>query len=77
MSQEKLKECTICNECWFNIGLRHSVCRTCTAYDKNNNNNKLSLMSTANDMDPGDMLDELPALTLVEEMLIAKVHVQI
>jgi hypothetical protein len=35
------------------------------------------LMSAANDMDPGDMPDELPALTPVEEMLIARVHVQI
>ena len=56
------------------MNLKDDVCHACLLRDKNN----LTpfLMSVENDMDPGKLPSYLPELTQVEEMIIARSHVQ-
>jgi hypothetical protein len=60
------------------MGLRHGVCRNCSLQDRGNRGQPLMpfLMSTENNMDPGVVPSHLPKLTQVEEMVIARAHVQ-
>jgi hypothetical protein len=64
-----------CHEKWFNIQLnRAHACRRCVLKDKGK---EPFLMSDDNNMDPGEVPAHLPALSQVEEMLIARVHVHL
>jgi hypothetical protein len=56
------------------MGLRNEVCEECILRDKGSQTP--FLMSVENDMDPGEVPAYLPALTQVEEMIIARVYVQ-
>ena len=56
------------------MGLRHETCDACFLRDKGSQSP--FLMSGDNKMDPGDVPAHLPALTQVEEMIIAHSHVQ-
>jgi Domain of unknown function (DUF6570) len=56
------------------MGLRHEVCDACFLRDKSSQ--PPFLMSADNEMDPGEVPAYLPALTQVEEMIIARSHVQ-
>ena len=56
------------------MGLRNEVCKECILRDKGSQTP--FLMSAENDMDPGEVPAYLPALTQVEEMIIARAHVQ-
>ena len=55
------------------MSLRNEICDACFLRDKGSRSP--FLMSADNEMDPGDVLAYLPALTQVEEMIIARSHV--
>jgi hypothetical protein len=56
------------------MDLKSDVCHRCFNRDKGNK--RPFLMSVDNEMDPGELLAHLPELTQVEEMIIARSHVQ-
>lgn len=69
-----LETCDRCNECWFDMGIgQEGVCARCLWADEDQ---ETFLYGIENRMDPG-CLPDLPELTQVEEMLIARVHVLI
>jgi hypothetical protein len=70
----KMEYCLRCRERWFAMGLRNETCDACFLRDKGSQSP--FLMSVDNEMDPGEVPDHLPALTQVEEMIIARSHVQ-
>lgn len=51
------------------------VCYQCFLRDQHKRINEPRLMSVENDMDPGDIPNELPTLSMVEEMLVTRIHV--
>ena len=53
---------------------RDNVCHRCQLKDKDK---EPPLLSDANEMDPGEVPEHLPALSQVEEMLIARVHLHL
>lgn len=59
------------------MNIRENRCARC----RNKDNNKLvhepDFWTAENDLDPGEFPDNLPSLTQVEEMLIARVHVHV
>jgi ATP-dependent DNA helicase PIF1 len=74
MDQVQMETCRRCKERWFKMDLKLGVCHACFLRDKAN---KMPfLMSAENEMDPGELPAHLPALTQVEEMIIACSHVQ-
>ena len=56
------------------MDLKNDICHVCFLRDKGSQSP--FLMSTDNEMDLGEVLAHLPALTQVEEMIIACSHVQ-
>lgn len=56
------------------MDLKEEICHACFLRDKRNQ--VPFLMSIENEMDPGDVPACLPELTQVEEMIIARSHVQ-
>ena len=56
------------------MDLKGEVCHACFLRDKGSKTP--FLMSAENEMDPGDVPACLPELTQVEEMIIARSHVQ-
>ncbi|PVH68415.1 hypothetical protein DL98DRAFT_391768, partial [Cadophora sp. DSE1049] len=70
----RMKYCLRCRERWFSMGLRNETCNACFLRDKGSQSP--FLMSADNEMDPGEIPAHLPALTQVEEMIIARSHVQ-
>jgi hypothetical protein len=69
-----MEYCVRCRERWFAMGLRNETCDACFLRDKGSQSP--FLMSAENEMDPGEVPAHLPALTQVEEMIIARSHVQ-
>src|SRR5271156_1452116 len=74
MVQVKMESCSRCKERWFCMDLKNDVCHRCFNRDKGNKTP--FLMSADNKMDPGEVPAHLPELTQVEEMIIARSHVQ-
>jgi ATP-dependent DNA helicase PIF1 len=77
--EDTLETCNSCQERWFDMELQGGVCRRCQKDDAKRNTNVDSqqeprLFSDENFTDPGEMPVNLPPLTQVEEMLIARVH---
>jgi hypothetical protein len=56
------------------MSLKDEICHSCFVRDKRNQT--LFLMSVENHMDPGVLPAHLPVLTQIEEMIIARSHVQ-
>jgi hypothetical protein len=75
MARITMETCIRCKEQWFSVSmlLKHGICHTCTLRDKQNQTP--FLMSADNNMDPGEIPAHLPALSQVEEMIIARSHV--
>jgi hypothetical protein len=63
-----------CKERWFAMDLKGEVSHACFLRDKGKKTP--FLMSTENEMDPGELPTYLPELTQVEEIIIALSHVQ-
>jgi len=57
------------------MGISKGICIRCRRRDKNKAEDEPELFSKENLMDPGSVPEHLLALTQVEEMLIARVHV--
>jgi hypothetical protein len=70
-----METCSRCKARWFSMDLKDQVCHACFLRDKGSKTP--FLMSAENRMDPGELPAYLPALTQVEEMIIARSHVQI
>jgi len=70
----EMETCIRCKEQWFSMDLKDNVCHRCFNQDKGNKTP--FLMSAGNEMDPGDIPAYLPELTQIEEMIIARSHVQ-
>ena len=69
-----METCLRCRERWFEMDLKDGICHSCFLRDKRDQTP--FLMTAENEMDPGDMPAHLPELTQVEEMIIARSHVQ-
>ena len=69
-----METCLRCKERWFAMDLKGDVCHACLLRDRGNR--IPFLMSADNEMDPGELPAYLPELTQVEEMTIARSHVQ-
>ncbi|CAB4417166.1 unnamed protein product [Rhizophagus irregularis] len=67
MNKLEHKICPVCNKRFPSINLILGMCRRCYG-DKN----EIKKFSRANNMDPGDVPEELKNLTEIEEMLIAQ-----
>jgi len=74
MDKVKMEACIRCKERWFSMDLKDEICHACFLRDKGNKTP--FLMSADNEMDPGEVPAHLPELTQVEEMIIARSHVQ-
>jgi hypothetical protein len=74
MSTIKMEECSQCNARWFDMQLKDGICHSCLLKDKGGQT--LYFFSADNEMDPGIVPAHLPALTQIEEMVIARSHVQ-
>ena len=60
--------CPVCNECFPSIEFVQGECRRC-----HSEKGELKKFSRRNNMDPGEVPDELQGLTQIEEMLIAQI----
>ncbi|CAG8550720.1 12210_t:CDS:2 [Rhizophagus irregularis] len=67
MNKLEHKICPVCNEHFPSINLILGMCRRCYG-DKN----EIKKFSRANNMDPGDIPEELKDLTKIKEMLISQ-----
>jgi hypothetical protein len=74
MAAVEMETCGRCREHWFTMDLKDTVCHSCYLRDKGSQTP--FLMSVDNEMNPGDVPAHLPVLTQVEEMIIARSHVQ-
>ena len=78
-----METCSRCNVRWFQMGLATQgddigVCKPCIKDAKSLNNPTLPLLfSDANELDPGLVPEDLPILTGVEEIMIARVYVHL
>jgi hypothetical protein len=69
VSTIKMEKCTRCNAHWFDIQLKDGICHSCLLKDKGRQT--LYFFSADNEMDLGIVPAHLPALTQIEEMVIA------
>ncbi|KAJ5108911.1 hypothetical protein N7456_005586 [Penicillium angulare] len=75
LSKITMETCHRCNEQWFDLKIdRHGICARCQRVDKNQ---EIYLWEHQNEVQPSPMPPDLPDLTQVEEMLIARVHTYI
>lgn len=74
LRSENMEFCRRCRERWFSMNLKEGVCTRCETIDRKRTTNEPYMFSWTNKLDSGDM-PNLPELTQVEEMLIARVHV--
>ena len=74
LDEVRMETCSRCQERWFAMDLKDGICHSCFLRDKGNKTP--FLMSTENEMDPGELPTHLPELSQVEEMVIARSHVQ-
>lgn len=72
MDAQQMHYCERCKELWFDIKLSDGVCNRCHQKD---HGQSPYLYSHDNRMDPGDIPSDLPALTSIEELLIAPIHI--
>ncbi|KAI8404628.1 hypothetical protein FOFC_16123 [Fusarium oxysporum] len=75
LENDGMEHCACCQEIWFNMGLKDGICKRCIAKDKNKKEDEPWFFSAENQLDFGLIPAFFPQLTIVEEMLIARVHV--
>jgi ATP-dependent DNA helicase PIF1 len=73
-----METCQRCQEHGLSMDLKDSVCHRCFLRDTDSQKRPVTpfLMSVENNMDPGVVPSYLPELSQVEEMVIARAHVQ-
>jgi hypothetical protein len=75
MASISMDTCERYKERWFDMKLKLSICYRCLQRDKGGQSP--FLMSAVNELDPGDVPAYLPELLQVEEIIIARSHVQL
>ncbi|PCD22018.1 hypothetical protein AU210_015820 [Fusarium oxysporum f. sp. radicis-cucumerinum] len=75
LENDRMEHCARYQEAWFDMGLKDGICKRCIAKDKNKKEDEPWFFSAENQLDFGLVPAFLPQLTIVEEMLIARVHV--
>ena len=75
LDNDVMEHCYRCGEKWFSMNLDDWLCTRCQNRDKGIDDAEPYLMSSLNKMDPGEVPGHLPKLTIIEEILIARVHV--
>lgn len=78
MDRVYMETCPRCQERGLEMDLKDGVCHRCFLRDRDSRGQLRTpyLMSAENNMDPGTVPSDLPELTQVEEMVIARAHVQ-
>jgi hypothetical protein len=78
MEAVQLETCQRCQERGFSMDLKEGICHRCFLRDTDSRKRPVTpfLMSAENNMDPGVVPSHLPELSQVEEMVIARAHVQ-
>ncbi|KIX03168.1 uncharacterized protein Z518_06719 [Rhinocladiella mackenziei CBS 650.93] len=74
MDHVKMETCSRCHARWFSMDVKNDICHACFLRDQGGKTP--FLMSAENAMDPGERPAHLPALTQIEEMIVARSHVQ-
>jgi hypothetical protein len=74
MTSIEMETCARCKARWFDMKLKDGICHNCVLKDKGGQT--LHLFSAENNMDPGIVPAHLPAISQIEEMVIARSHVQ-
>ncbi|KAH6985471.1 hypothetical protein EDB80DRAFT_732712, partial [Ilyonectria destructans] len=78
LDDEKMHSCIRCREHWFEMKINSlKICSRCISRDRERTPNEPYFFSAANNLDFGEVPGNLPGLTMVEEMLIARVHVHV
>ena len=75
--QQRLKElrietCIVFQEKWFDMQLQEGVCQSCR-----NDTQEPKLLNKENEADPRSFPDDLPKLSAVEEMFIARASISL
>ncbi|EEU38460.1 uncharacterized protein NECHADRAFT_88634 [Fusarium vanettenii 77-13-4] len=78
LNDDQMHSCIRCREHWFDMK-RNSlkICSRCISRDRERTPNEPYFFSAANNLDFGEVPGNLPGLIMVEEMLIARVHVHV
>lgn len=74
LDKEKYETCSNCNESFFNLNLKNSLCIQCC---KNIGKEEFIKFTNLNKMEPCEIPQCLRDLNEVEQLLIAKIHPQI
>jgi ATP-dependent DNA helicase PIF1 len=79
LEDDALGRCFRCMERWFQMDVQNGVCRRCRIVDAPGRLglDEPYLYSAANHLHFGNIPKYLPQLTMVEEMLIARVHAHV
>ncbi|EXK80752.1 hypothetical protein FOQG_14785 [Fusarium oxysporum f. sp. raphani 54005] len=78
LSDDKLHSCIRCREHWFDMKSNSlKICSRCISRDRKRTPNEPYFFSDANNLDFREVSGNLPDLTMVEEILIARVHVHV
>ena len=72
LAKLKLEKCATCKERWFDMKLSNKVCKACRS-----SNIQKKLYSKSNNSDVGFIPHNLPSLSEIEEILIARVYVPV
>jgi hypothetical protein len=72
-----IETCNICHRSWFRLHVYRNECSNCRndRVKYGGEGNYIPLFGSLNNLDPGPMPPNLPVLTAIEEMLLARVHV--
>lgn len=78
LNDDRMHSCIRCKERWFDMK-RNSmkICSRCISRDRKRSPNEPYFFGAANNLDFGEVPSNLPDLTMIEEMLIARVHVHV
>ncbi|KAH7118213.1 hypothetical protein B0J13DRAFT_590116 [Dactylonectria estremocensis] len=78
LNDDKMHSCIRCREHWFDMK-RNSlqICSRCIGRDRERAPDEPYFFSATNNLDFGEVPGNLPDLTMVEEMLIARIHVHV
>ncbi|PON19971.1 hypothetical protein TGAM01_v211164 [Trichoderma gamsii] len=78
LNDDKMQSCPRCQERWFDMKRNSlNICSRCISRDRKRASDEPCFFSAANHLDFGEVPSNLPNLTMVEEMLIARVHVHV
>ncbi|KAK8913490.1 hypothetical protein VCV18_011496 [Metarhizium anisopliae] len=78
LDDDEMHSCLRCKERWFDMKQNSlNICSRCISRDRKRASDEPYFFSAANNLDFGEVPGNLPDLTMVEEMLIARVHVHV